>query len=499
MSSRAINAEASPTQNRAALRLRFALHERRPRKIRNHTMRVATRFAVLVFGDVLAMVMLREVIHAGVFARLIPSDVYAATAFTGTGQTFALLVAATLTALVFTGCHSRHRALNHPIRVLIAASIASISLIIPFALRGNMALALQTFAFTLTALWVALLAVRQLSERMLRVVFPGQRGAGAAIMIGKPDGFARAIAKAIAAPGGDFRIIGHVVDARRADADSVGVLADLPALVEQHSIEAVVVGTELPAARAKELVEDCVQLGCQVLFPAQALNVPDLRPTLVWHHDQPFFEFGSPVLKMRALILKRMLDVLGSIVLLMIAAPVYIVLAIAIRIDSPGPILFRQERAGLGGRRFRMLKFRTMQQGADDQKADLAHLNRSGDARLFKIADDPRVTRLGRLLRRWSIDELPQVWNVFIGDMSLVGPRPFFESDFDSYEDHHFRRLDAKPGITGLWQVSGRSELVNFEDVIYLDRQYIEQWSFWLDISILFRTVPAVLRRTGAF
>jgi lipopolysaccharide/colanic/teichoic acid biosynthesis glycosyltransferase len=146
-----------------------------------------------------------------------------------------------------------------------------------------------------------------------------------------------------------------------------------------------------------------------------------------------------------------------------------------------------------------MFKFRTMQDGADDEKADLAHLNRSGDVRLFKIADDPRVTRLGRHLRRWSIDELPQFWNVLIGDMSLVGPRPFFESDFDWYEDHHFRRLDAKPGITGLWQVSGRSELVNFEDVIYLDRQYIEQWSFWLDISILFRTIPAVLRRTGAY
>ncbi len=499
MSSRAVKAEAKPTQKRDALRLRFALHERRPRKIRNHTMRVATRFAVLVLGDVLAMLLLREVMLAGALTSIIPGDVYAATALTGSGQTFAWLLGATLTALVFTGCHSRHRALNHPIRVLIAASVATIPLVIPFALRGNMALALQTFAFTLTALWVALLAVRQVSERMLRVVFPGQRGAGAAVMIGRPDGFARAIAKAIAAPGGDFRVIGHIVDAGRPDADSVGVLADLPNLVEQHSIEAVVVGTELPAEKAKELVEDCLQLGCQVLFPAQALNVPDLRPTLVWHHDQPFFEFGSPVLKMRALILKRMLDVIGSILLMMIAAPVYIVLAIVIRLDSPGPILFKQERAGFGGRRFRMLKFRTMQQGADDQKADLAHLNRSGDARLFKITDDPRVTRLGRLLRRWSIDELPQVWNVFIGDMSLVGPRPFFESDFDWYEDHHFRRLDAKPGITGLWQVSGRSELVNFEDVIYLDRQYIEQWSFWLDISILFRTVPAVLRRTGAY
>ena len=188
-----------------------------------------------------------------------------------------------------------------------------------------------------------------------------------------------------------------------------------------------------------------------------------------------------------------------SAVLLVLLSPILIAIAIAVRLDSAGPFFFFQERAGLGGRRFRMIKFRTMRDGADVEKQELAHLNQTGDTRLFKIKDDPRTTRLGRMLRRWSLDELPQLINVFIGEMSLVGPRPFFESDFEEYEDHHFRRLDAKPGITGLWQVSGRSEVLDFEDVIYLDRQYIEQWSFWLDISILFRTIPAVLRRTGAY
>ena len=180
-------------------------------------------------------------------------------------------------------------------------------------------------------------------------------------------------------------------------------------------------------------------------------------------------------------------------------APVFLLIAIAVRLDSPGPVFFAQDRAGLGGRRFRMLKFRTMRVGADAEKHKLSHLNHSGDSRLFKIPEDPRVTRLGALLRRWSLDELPQCWNVMWGDMSLVGPRPFFEADFATYQDHHFRRLDAKPGITGLWQVSGRSSVVDFEDVVYLDRQYIEQWSFWLDVSIMFRTLPAVVRRTGAY
>src|SRR5207237_7207799 len=131
--------------------------------------------------------------------------------------------------------------------------------------------------------------------------------------------------------------------------------------------------------------------------------------------------------------------------------------------------------------------------------SDLAHLNLSGDPRLFKIPRDPRVTVIGHALRRWSLDELPQFLNVLMGDMSLVGPRPFFEADFPNYEDHHFRRLDAKPGITGLWQVSGGSEVLRFEDVVYLDRQYIEQWSFWMDVSIMFRTPPAIFRRSGVY
>ena len=139
-----------------------------------------------------------------------------------------------------------------------------------------------------------------------------------------------------------------------------------------------------------------------------------------------------------------------------------------------------------------------MVNGADAAKSSVAHLNHSGDPRLFKIRNDPRVTRVGRLLRRWSLDELPQLWNVLVGDMSLVGPRPFFESDLPLYQAHHFSRLGAKPGVTGLWQVSGRSDILDFEDVVQLDTRYIREWSLLLDLEILLRTIPAVLRRHGA-
>jgi exopolysaccharide biosynthesis polyprenyl glycosylphosphotransferase len=310
---------------------------------------------------------------------------------------------------------------------------------------------------------------------------------------------ARRFEHAIAAPGGDYRVAGYVAAESATADDYLGSLDDLPNLIDQHEVEAVVVCADLPVTRISSVIEACLHAGCQILYPARAVRVYGVRPTLVWHHDQPFFELGSPVLKARALISKRIVDVCVSSVMLVLLSPLLILIALAIRLDSAGSPLFLQERAGLGGRRFRMIKFRTMRDGADVEKQQLAHLNESGDVRLFKIRDDPRVTRLGRFLRRWSLDELPQFLNVLIGEMSLVGPRPFFQSDFEEYEDHQFRRLDAKPGITGLWQVSGRSEVLDFEDVIYLDRQYIEQWSFWLDVSILFRTIPAVLRRTGAF
>lgn len=146
-----------------------------------------------------------------------------------------------------------------------------------------------------------------------------------------------------------------------------------------------------------------------------------------------------------------------------------------------------------------MYKLRTMRDGADDEKPAMAHLNASEDSRLFKIRSDPRVTRVGRFMRRWSLDELPQLGNVLAGDMSLVGPRPFFEEDLSNYETRHFRRLEVRPGLTGLWQVSGRSDIMDFEEVVALDQQYIDTWSLALDLHILARTLPAVVRRRGAY
>ncbi len=480
------------------LERRSELLDRRPLALRRHTTRVATRFAVLLAGDIVAILLARVIAY-----WLFTETTRGAEAFSGSpllpdGYHGLFLSVATLVAIFAAGGHSRHRALNKPIRLFGAVAGACLISWASVIARGYLSAVTLTLVATAGLLWICILLVREVSEWFLNHVWPRQRGAAGAILVGVREKTTK-FERAIAAAGGDYRVVGYVAVDECTDDGYVGTVNDLSRCIREHDAEAVVVCAELPATRVEMIIEQCLHYGCQILYPARAVRVYGLRPTLVWHHDQPFFELGSPVLKARALISKRIVDVVVSSVLLVLLSPLLLLIALAIRLDSPGSPLFFQERAGLGGRLFRMIKFRTMRVGADIEKQDLAHLNQTGDMRLFKIRDDPRTTRLGRFLRRWSLDELPQLFNVLIGEMSLIGPRPFFESDFLGYEDHHFRRVDAKPGITGLWQVSGRSEMLNFEDVIYLDRQYIEQWSFWLDMSILFRTVPAVLARTGAF
>lgn len=191
---------------------------------------------------------------------------------------------------------------------------------------------------------------------------------------------------------------------------------------------------------------------------------------------------------------QRALDVSGAIVLLLVTAPLLLVLTIAVRLDSPGPALLRQERTGLGGQRFTMFKFRTMVENAEELKHELAHLNVLPPPD-FKIPDDPRVTRIGRLLRATSFDELPQLINVLRGDMSLVGPRPT-SFGVDTYGLWHAKRLEVKPGLTGLWQIHGRATC-DFDERLRLDIDYIDRRCLALDLQILLGTVLAIVRRTG--
>jgi len=277
-------------------------------------------------------------------------------------------------------------------------------------------------------------------------------------------------------------------------AETLGSVSDLRALVRAHFIDEVLV-TAADRELVKRVVSEAASIGLDVRV------IPDLYDGLGWGAPVEYIgHFPAIGLHERprrtvALLLKRGIDVAISAAGLAVFSAVFLVVAIAVMLSSPGSVIYASERVGRKGRNFRCYKFRTMVANAEAQKASLQSLNQR-DQVLFKIANDPRVTRVGRFLRKYSLDELPQLWNVLKGDMSLVGPRPPLASEVRQYEFEHLRRLDALPGITGLWQVEERSN-PSFARYISLDTDYVEHWSPWLDARILLKTVAVVLAGTG--
>lgn len=225
-------------------------------------------------------------------------------------------------------------------------------------------------------------------------------------------------------------------------------------------------------------------------------SLPTLSPTVRTTPKE--LEKVHPSLIGRSRIVKRLIDVVGGLAGLVLLAPVFVLVAIAIKLDSTGPVVFRQRRVGLNGREFDMYKFRSMYVDAEARKADLMAYNEILDGPIFKMKNDPRVTRVGRYLRRMSLDEFPQLVNVLLGHMSLVGPRPPLPSEVLRYDRDTWRRLSVIPGATGLWQVSGRSDITSFNKMLALDVRYIDNWSLSLDLRILIKTVRVILKAEGA-
>jgi exopolysaccharide biosynthesis polyprenyl glycosylphosphotransferase len=250
--------------------------------------------------------------------------------------------------------------------------------------------------------------------------------------------------------------------------------------------------------RIEKAIQACELEGVEVWLVADFFQTQISRTSFDELYGRPVLVFRSVPEAPWQIIFKNVLDLLGSALLLVVLGLPMLVVALLIRLSSPGPALFRQERCGLNGRPFTMLKFRSMATDAEQRKLELAVLNEMSGP-VFKITNDPRVTRIGRFLRRWSIDELPQLINVLRGEMSLVGPRPLPVDEVERFDDPaHRRRLSVKPGLTCLWQVSGRNEVRDFKEWVRLDLEYIDHWSLWLDLKILWRTIPAVLNGAGA-
>jgi exopolysaccharide biosynthesis polyprenyl glycosylphosphotransferase len=297
-----------------------------------------------------------------------------------------------------------------------------------------------------------------------------------------------------------FRIIGLVGDQPAATGSRwpvIGPIDDLPTILHQYVIDEVAVC--LPAsdrASVEAITGLCFSQGKTVRLP---LEIPAAALT----HGRVEDLDGTPVVSVisgpdreLSLVAKRLIDIAGAITGLLLLAPVFVVTAIAIRRSDNGPVMFRQPRAGLNGRPFDIVKFRTMTVDADSQRAALRAMNEVEGNASFKMTNDPRVTGIGRFLRKSSIDELPQLWNVLRGEMSLVGPRPHPFDDVAGYDDWHRRRLSMKPGITGLWQIGARTE-TSFDRWVQKDLEYIDRWSLWLDIQVILNTIPALLRTEG--
>jgi exopolysaccharide biosynthesis polyprenyl glycosylphosphotransferase len=297
-----------------------------------------------------------------------------------------------------------------------------------------------------------------------------------------------------------FRFKGFVAlserEAESGDADIIGDVRNCLSLARSLFVDEIFFSVPAEKKLVIALVEEARSVGIDVRV------VPDLYDGLAWNAPVEYIgQFPTIPLHRRdlpigAFLLKRVIDITGATLALVIGSPVMLMLMIATKLDSDGPVFYRAQRIGRKGRNFTCYKFRTMCVDADKLKESLKHKNER-DSVLFKISNDPRVTRVGRLLRKYSLDELPQLYNVLRGDMSLVGPRPPIASEVEQYDLSHLRRLDVLPGMTGLWQVEARQD-PSFDSYISLDTAYVENWSLWLDMKILARTVGVVFSGTGS-
>jgi exopolysaccharide biosynthesis polyprenyl glycosylphosphotransferase len=296
-----------------------------------------------------------------------------------------------------------------------------------------------------------------------------------------------------------YELVGIVSRAGSSSLPVLGTsLADIPGVLErERPDELILAESDFDELQVLDVVERAHRQGVRVRLAPDTTDLLVQKGEYVPGVGVPLFELRPPILTGWDWAVKRAFDLSVSVLLVVVGLPLWLLIAAAVKLGSRGPVFYVDRRVGVGEREFGMLKFRTMVAGAAEQQVRLEQLNEAGGA-IFKIRDDPRVTRVGRALRRLSLDEMPQLLNVLRGQMSLVGPRPLPLRDYALLEDWHRARYLVLPGMTGLWQISGRSGLA-FDDLVRLDFTYIENWSIWLDIAIIAKTIPAVISGRGAY
>ena len=281
----------------------------------------------------------------------------------------------------------------------------------------------------------------------------------------------------------------------------LGKLTELEEIIRKYHLDQVffMQKSEERLSDIQEYVEVCCDMGVTVKIVIDSLMHRRIGSYVSSVGTYPVITYHTVSLNSFETVIKRLADIVISIVAIIIASPLMLFAAIAIKLESPGPIIFKQTRVGQNGRHFQIYKFRSMYENAEEEKKKLEQLNEMQGGFMFKMKDDPRVTNVGKFIRKTSIDELPQLFNVLMGSMSLVGTRPPTLDEVEKYERQHWRRISIKPGITGMWQVSGRNNITDFEDVVELDLYYIDHWNLLLDLKILFKTAYVLLIRKGAY
>jgi exopolysaccharide biosynthesis polyprenyl glycosylphosphotransferase len=398
---------------------------------------------------------------------------------------------------------TRGRELKDVVKAVSVAALVILAGAIAFHIRMVTPLFLASF-------WLASAVTMVGSRLILRVVLAWVRRHGRnlrdILIVGSNERVLEFCREIEARPDLGYRVIGFVdeewsgvASLREAGHPVVSDFNGLTQFLRNNVVDEVVLALPMQSlySEASRIATLCEEQGITVRWLSNIFNLRLAKPRAEQWAGDPLITHATGFAEGWSVVAKRILDLAISCVVLMFLAPVLAVAAIAIKLTSPGPVFFFQNRVGLNKRRFKICKFRTMVVDAEKEMAKLQHLNEVSGP-VFKIMDDPRITPLGRFLRKTSIDELPQLFNVLKGDMSLVGPRPLPVRDYEGFsKDWQRRRFSVRPGITCLWQINGRSS-IPFEKWMELDLEYIDGWSLWLDLQILVRTIPAVLRGSGA-
>ncbi|MCL2794423.1 MAG: sugar transferase [Microbacteriaceae bacterium] len=377
--------------------------------------------------------------------------------------------------------------------------------IVAFLLHADLARGYVLIALPLGML--VLLAERWMWRQWLHMKRSQGEYSSRVLLVGSASSVAQTAAELMRQTHSGYRVVGACLPDRRAPRELaanlpvVGNLDDVSAAMAQVDADTVIITSsdDLPNDKVRRISWGLVPGKQHLVVAPSIIDVGGPRIHTRPVAGLPLIHVETPTYEGGKLVAKRAFDLVVGSLLIVLLSPVLLVIALAVATSSSGPVLFRQKRIGLNGRLFNMLKFRSMVVDAEARLVELHAAQRdAGNGVLFKMQDDPRVTRVGRVLRRYSLDELPQLFNVVLGTMSLVGPRPSLERERDQYEEDMYRRFLVKPGITGLWQVSGRSNLT-WEESVRLDLYYVENWSMTGDLSILWRTARAVLDREGAY